>query len=761
MSYLNGTAESNHATSDGLDDLLLYKPNSTHLDHIVISLGMTALSLCFLGCFGTYQRRGWDADQAAFGPSSHSQKTSAVGFNKTTAHSIITRTLKVALPLFSSLELGGAAVAFALLATGSAGSLDHGGHIHKLTSIEGWKRFTRSRPWILAFFVFLLMTTIVASSLTTRSFLGCATLALSFFVYPPTLPEHSFTNSTPGSSPSSGSTVSAGTSKSWNPEPPSFLVAAQTTRLPLIDSPQETTFTLMTASLLALTTLMLYKACGLDIAVPQLLIALAIAALGCLSSIVVDVSSLGLAYARGVGVGCLITVASTSVAANSYALVLVDAAMAVACYAAVFMSKRTLHDADPSHTHHHHHHHHHQDTYHASRLSHVLLRRTKSYSLIHGILVEKDSRRIFYFMLLNLGFMVVQSTYGYLTGSLGLISDSIHMFFDCLALLMGLCASVMSKWPPNLKFPYGYGKIDTLAGFANGVFLMLISVEIVYEAVERLFEGSGLTRTTELLVVSTMGLCVNIVGLFAFEHGHAHHGHGHGHGHHSHDLSTTHTLTSTSKAMETFPSAHTHGHGGENMMGIYLHIMADALGSVAVVISTLLVQYTGWTGFDPLASCIIAILIFASAIPLVASSAKILLLSLHTDIEYNLRDILAGVSTLRDVVGYTVPKFWLDDVGGKKDASHDHQGHSHRHHGHTHGHSDDEGDESHHSEHGCSHSHPAMLGVIHIIASKEADMKDVRQRTVEYFRSKNMDIVVQIEREEEGRCWCGGGLKST
>ena len=68
--------------------------------------------------------------------------------------------------------------------------------------------------------------------------------------------------------------------------------------------------------------------------------------------------------------------------------------------------------------------------------------------------------------------MLVQLTYGIVTGSLGLLSDSIHMLFDCFGLAVGLSAAVMSKWPPSPRFPYGYGKVDTLAGFANGVFLM-------------------------------------------------------------------------------------------------------------------------------------------------------------------------------------------------------------------------------------------------------------------------------------------------
>ena len=70
--------------------------------------------------------------------------------------------------------------------------------------------------------------------------------------------------------------------------------------------------------------------------------------------------------------------------------------------------------------------------------------------------------------------MAIQAFYGYLTDSLGLLSDSIHMFFDCVALAVGLFAAVASKWPPSMRFPYGFGKIETLSGFANGIFLMCV-----------------------------------------------------------------------------------------------------------------------------------------------------------------------------------------------------------------------------------------------------------------------------------------------
>lgn len=433
----------------------------------------------------------------------------------------------------------------------------------------------------------------------------------------------------------------------------------------------------------------------------------------------------------------------------------------------------------------------------ATRVTALLLGSVESWPLIHGIISDPESRRIFYFMLLNLAFMVVQSTYGYLTGSLGLISDSIHMFFDCVALFVGLCAAVMSKWPPSLKFPYGYGKIDTLAGLGNGIFLMLISIEIVYEAAERLFSGADVERTTELLIVSTLGLGVNMVGIMAFhghhghDHGHSHgshdhgsHSHDHGHSHtHSHDHDHTHShshshhkghshdchshgdehhqhhhrqhspsyITSPASASPTKGNkaalgAHSHG---ENMQGIYLHILADALGSVSVVLSTILIQFTGWSGWDPIASCMIAVLIFASTVPLVTSTTKILLLSLNSDLEYNLRDILAGVGGIRGVVGTSVPKFWLEDI--KKEPGH--HGHSHGH-DHHHGHERKESDTHSHSENEDS---PTVLGVMHVVASTSADLEDVERRVSAYLRVRKMDVVVQVEREGEGRCWCGGG----
>ncbi|KAF2457474.1 cation efflux family-domain-containing protein [Lineolata rhizophorae] len=485
----------------------------------------------------------------------------------------------------------------------------------------------------------------------------------------------------------------------------------------------------------------------------------------------------------GIGLGCTVTAFSGFVFSGVWVIPITQAFLSVLSWAAHFFdtSRSTRSKPKRAQTYTTGHAHPLHGNY--SILTKTLLRYVEPGTIVHSILIEKDSRRIAYFGCLNLAFMLVQFFYGFASGSLGLLSDSIHMLFDCAGLAVGLAAAVMSKWPSSLAFPYGYGKIDTLSGFANGIFLMLVSVEIVIDAFERLSEGHELHRLNELLVVSVLGFVVNIVGLTAFGHAH-HHGHDHGHSHsHSHDHSDDHGH-----------HHHHDDHENENMQGIFLHIMADALGSVAVIISTLLTKYYGWSGWDPLASCMIAVLIFASALPLVKSSGSRLLLSLPADVEYAVRETLREISGIRGVAGYSVPRFWLEDEGAAHAGAHEHEhgdehhnhghGHDHDHdHGHDHDHDHDHDHCNHHGsphDHGHDHSHDhshdhhhhahdspqkkerlhhkqKVLGVMHVQAMRGADMEDVRSRVVKLLESRSMDVVVHVEREGEIRCWCGGG----
>ncbi|XP_015685425.1 zinc transporter 5 [Protobothrops mucrosquamatus] len=281
------------------------------------------------------------------------------------------------------------------------------------------------------------------------------------------------------------------------------------------------------------------------------------------------------------------------------------------------------------------------------------------------ILEESDSRQIFYFLCLNLAFTFIELFYGVWTNSLGLISDGFHMLFDCSALVMGLFAALMTRWKATRIFSYGFGRVEILSGFINGLFLMVIAFFVFTESVARLVDPPDID-TNMLTPVSVGGLIVNLVGICAFshahshgpsrggchahEHSHSHHSHGHGHGHSHNDYGHTHN--------------HGHGHGSlggnmnANMRGVFLHVLADTLGSVGVIISTILIQQFGWLIADPLCSLFIATLIFLSVIPLLKDACQVLLLRLPQEHEKDLHMALEKIQNIDGVISYRDPHFW-------------------------------------------------------------------------------------------------------
>lgn len=88
--------------------------------------------------------------------------------------------------------------------------------------------------------------------------------------------------------------------------------------------------------------------------------------------------------------------------------------------------------------------------------------------------------------------------------------------------------------------------------------------------------------------------------------------------------------------------------------------------------------------------------------------------------EFDLREALSGVGQLRGVVNVTVPRFWKDGGDTAK-----------------------------------------VEGVMHVIASRGADLEDVRDRALAYLTERSMDVLVQVERDGEGRCWCGSATKGS
>lgn len=341
--------------------------------------------------------------------------------------------------------------------------------------------------------------------------------------------------------------------------------------------------------------------------------------------------------------------------------------------------------------------------------------KSSNLKILNELLNHSDTKAILYFLLLNTTFMFIQLVYSFRSGSLGLFSDSLHMALDCSSLALGLVAGILSKSPidKNGKYPFGYSRFETLAGYTNGTLLVGISGGIIFEAFTRLYHPVELKETNELIVVSILGLIVNLVGIFAFHHDHGGHGHSHGHSH-SHSHSHSH------KEHQEHSHGHSHSHTdqsekcedesmNDNMRGIFLHILADTLGSVGVVISTILTKIFKWEGFDPIASLIIAILIFLSATPLIKSTASALLLSLDTKKEAQIQSILQEITLIKGVKSYTAPRFWTIENG--------------------------------------------INGYIHIQVYRGENSSNIKKQIVKLFDSHHVSLMIQMEYDYDS-CWC-------
>jgi cobalt-zinc-cadmium efflux system protein len=186
---------------------------------------------------------------------------------------------------------------------------------------------------------------------------------------------------------------------------------------------------------------------------------------------------------------------------------------------------------------------------------------------------------------LTASFTVAEVVGGLLTGSLALLADAGHMLSDNLSLALALFAAWLAGRPETPERSFGYKRAEILAALANGVTLVAISIWIFVEAFSRLREPPEILGTP-MLIIAALGLLVNAAGAIVLSRS-----------------------------------------GGEslNVQGALRHVLADALGSVGVIVAALVIVLTGWSYADPLVSVAIAALILASSWSLLRDSTNVLL----------------------------------------------------------------------------------------------------------------------------------------
>lgn len=181
--------------------------------------------------------------------------------------------------------------------------------------------------------------------------------------------------------------------------------------------------------------------------------------------------------------------------------------------------------------------------------------------------------------------MFAEAAGGWLANSLALIADAGHMLTDVAALSLTLAAIWFASRPATAKKTFGYYRLEILAAFINGVALVLISLWVIYEAFDRLNAPPEI-KGFELTLVAVGGLIVNLICAYLL------------HSDHKHDL---------------------------NMRGAWLHVVGDALGSVAAIVAGVLILSFGWVWADAATSFLISLIIVFGAWRLIRESVNVLL----------------------------------------------------------------------------------------------------------------------------------------
>lgn len=204
--------------------------------------------------------------------------------------------------------------------------------------------------------------------------------------------------------------------------------------------------------------------------------------------------------------------------------------------------------------------------------------------------------------------MLVEIVAGYAFNSMALLADGWHMASHMLAIgLTALAYLLARRYAHDPRFAFGTWKIEVLAGFASSLMLLAVVAMLAFESLWRLWQPQAIAFDMALWV-AVVGLLVNLASAWLLRDPHQHgHGHTHAHGDHAHD----HAAPSAGKDL--------------NRHAAFVHVLADALTSVAAIVALLGGLLFGWSWLDPLMGVVGALIIAVWAKGLLIETAKVLL----------------------------------------------------------------------------------------------------------------------------------------
>lgn len=210
-------------------------------------------------------------------------------------------------------------------------------------------------------------------------------------------------------------------------------------------------------------------------------------------------------------------------------------------------------------------------------------------------------------------FTAAEAIFAITADSMSLLADATHNLGDALGLVLAWVANWLMGLPARRRYSYGFKRTTIIAALINAFILVGTSVLIIYESIYKLFHLSAINEPV-VMAVAAIGVLVNGGSSLLFMRGAAH------------DL---------------------------NIRGAFWHLLADALISVGVVISAIIVYYTGWLWIDPAAGLVIILIVLWGTWGLLRDSLRLMLDAVPHYVDFHaVRDYLAaypGVKAIHDL----------------------------------------------------------------------------------------------------------------
>ena len=228
-----------------------------------------------------------------------------------------------------------------------------------------------------------------------------------------------------------------------------------------------------------------------------------------------------------------------------------------------------------------------------------------------------SGKKIFWVTLLNAVITLVEIVGGILSGSLALLSDSVHNLSDTISIVMSYIANKIARKPKNIRKTFGYKRAEIIAAFINSGILFLISLLLIFEAYKRL-KSPEVINGNMMIIVALVGLVANFISVYLLEK---------------------------------------ESHGNLNIKSAYLHLLSDTISSVGVVLGGVAIKIWGITWIDPLITTLISLYILKETWHILKKTIDILMQSsAPLDYEGIKNDIekIEGVNNIHHVHSWMV-----------------------------------------------------------------------------------------------------------